>query len=94
MTMLTTAVATRNFEKVAARGLAHEAEDARKELRRGMVQTVHALSILAEAGVDVKELAQLAHDEISNRDAALCKTIDSAGFHYDELDMKELGGLA
>ncbi len=93
MTMLTTAVAAFNLERAAARGLAHEAEDARKELRRGMIELVFGLSILAEAGVDVKELAQLAHDEITNRDKALTTTIDSAGFHYDELDMKELGEL-
>ncbi len=83
-----------NLERAAARGRVHEADEARKELRRGLVQTVHALSILSEAGVDVKELAQLAHDEITNRDKALTTTIDQAGWNYEELEMKELEEMA
>ncbi len=82
------------LERAALRGLAYEAEDARKELRRGYAELVHAISILSEAGVDVKELAQLAHDEVTNRDKALTTTIDQAGWNYEELEMKELGELA
>ncbi len=94
MTMLSTREAARNLERAAARAFVPEAEDDRRDIRRGMAELVHALGILSEAGVDVKELAQLAHDEITNRDKALTTTIDQAGWNYEELEMKELEEMA
>ena len=84
----------RMYERLAARGLATEAADIRSELLCVLADLEHALVALKEAGVDVKEAAATLHTEISNRDAALCKTIDNAGEYYGPLDLSELRGLA
>ena len=84
----------RILQREAARGLAYEAEDIRQDIARALADLERALFQLKEAGVDVKEAAATLHDEISNRDADLCKTIDAAGEWYGPLDLSELRGLA
>lgn len=84
----------RMYERLAARGLANEATETRHELVCVLADLEHALAALKEAGVDVKEAAATLHDEISNRDAALCKTIDGAGEYFEPIDLSDLREIA
>ena len=94
MSFLSTNERAAMYERLAARGHAEEARDTRHEILCVLADLEHALFALKQAGVDVKEAAALLHDQITNRDEALCKAIDNAGDFYEPLDLSELAVLA
>lgn len=92
-------VTASRLDRYARNGLADEAEDNREDLERGLVALVSALRFLRDAGDSpvvpgyLSELAKLAHDGISRRDAELRSSIDDAGRYAEPIDLSELQQL-
>jgi hypothetical protein len=93
---ISTAVTAARFDRYAARGLADEATDRKEDLRLGLQHMLWTLGHLKDAGVSadyLEELARLAHDAMSKRDAVLNADIDAAGQWAEPVDMAELEKL-
>src|SRR5687767_2634833 len=93
---ISTAVTAERFDKFAAHGLADEAVDRKEDLRLGLQHMLWTLSHLKDAGVSadyLEDLARLAHDAISRRDAGLNRDLDSAGQWAEAVDLTELEAL-
>lgn len=96
MDTIPTNVTCERFDRYAARGLADEATDRKEDLRLGLQHMLWALGHFRDAVVSadyLEELARLAHDAISKRDAVLNADLDAAGQWAEVVDMAELEAL-
>jgi hypothetical protein len=95
-TTIPTYVTAERFDRANKHGLAAVAQDSREDLSRGYVDLLSALRWLKDAG-DAKgvhsyleELAKVARDGISARDAECRKDVDEAGIYCEPIDLTEL----
>lgn len=86
----------RQFERYAARGVADNARDRKRDLQEAVNDTVRALRKWQEIGADKLTLADLLgfiHDEASNIDGVCLKDIDNAGETAEPVDLSEIDAM-
>lgn len=94
--MYQTAAQARRFEIQAARGLASQAHDRKRELQRAVDSAIHGLGVLAECAPDRDRMLDLVGgliDEANRIDAQCRKDIENAGEHWAAVDLSECHAL-